>query len=93
MIVSEAAVLALLSAAVGMAIGWLASQLTGIYGLDYTGVDFAGVTILEPIRPKFRPLQYWLYPACLFLFTLLVSLYPALYAARMNPIKAMRKSL
>lgn len=93
MIVAEAAVLALLSAAVGMAIGWLASHLTGIYGLDYTGVDFAGVTILEPIRPKFRPLQYWLYPAALFIFTLIVSLYPALYAARMNPIKAMRKSL
>ena len=93
MIISEAAVLALLSAAAGMAIGWLASWLTGIHGLDYTGVDYAGVTILEPIRPEFRALQYWLYPAALFVFTLIVSLYPAVYAARMNPVKAMRKSL
>lgn len=93
MIISEAAVLALLSAAAGMAIGWLACYLTGIHGLDYTGVDYAGVTILEPIRPEFRALQYWLYPAALFVFTLIVSLYPAVYAARMNPVKAMRKSL
>jgi ABC-type lipoprotein release transport system permease subunit len=93
MIVSEAAVLALISAAVGMLIGWLASHITAVYGLDYTGVDYAGVTILEPLRPKFRALQYWLYPAALFVFTLIVSLYPALYAARMNPVKAMRKSL
>lgn len=93
MIICEAAVLALLSSAVGVFIGWLASHITGIYGLDYTGVDFAGVTILEPIRPMFRPLQYWLYPSALFVFTLIVSLYPAVYAARMNPVKAMRKSL
>lgn len=93
MIVSEAAVLSFLSSLVGIATGALSCWLVGINGLDYSGVDFAGVTILEPLRPLFRPLQYWLYPAALFIFTLLVSLYPAVYAARMNPVKAMRKSL
>ncbi len=93
MIVSEAAVLALISAAVGVMIGFAACRIVGVHGLDYTGVDFAGVTILEPIRPMFRALQYWLYPSALFVFTLLVSLYPAFYAARMNPVKAMRRSL
>ena len=93
MIVSEAAALGAISAAVGAALGWLSCRLVGIKGLDYTGVDFAGVSMIEPIRPMFRPEQYWLYPAALFLFTLIVSLYPAVYAARMNPVKAMRKSL
>lgn len=93
MIVGEAAVLALLSSAAGIAIGFAACRVVGIHGLDYTGVDFAGVTMLEPIRPVARALQYWLYPAALFVFTLLVSLYPAVYAARMNPVKAMRRSL
>ncbi|MDA8245058.1 MAG: ABC transporter permease [Elusimicrobia bacterium] len=93
MIVSEAGALALISSALGMAIGLLACRLVGIKGLDYTGVDYAGITMLEPIRPMFRWLQYWLYPAALFVFTLLVSLYPAVYAARMNPVKAMRRSL
>ncbi|MDA8131993.1 MAG: ABC transporter permease [Elusimicrobia bacterium] len=93
MIVSEAGALSLISSVVGMAIGLLACRLVGIHGLDYTGVDYAGITMLEPIRPMFRALQYWLYPAALFVFTLLVSLYPAVYAARMNPINAMRRSL
>ncbi|OGR43665.1 MAG: hypothetical protein A2X35_08360 [Elusimicrobia bacterium GWA2_61_42] len=93
MIASEAAMLGLLSAAAGAAIGWLSCVLVSIKGLDYTGVDFAGVAMVEPIRPMFRPEQYWLYPAALLLFTLIVSLYPAIYAARMNPVKAMRKSL
>lgn len=93
LIVSEAAALGLLSAGAGAALGWLACALVGINGLDYTGVDFAGVAMVEPIRPMFRLVQYWLYPSALFLFTLLVSLYPAVYAARMNPVKAMRKSL
>lgn len=93
MIISEAAVLSLISAAAGVAIGWLACRLVGIHGLDYTGVDFAGVTILEPIRPLYRARQYGLYPAALFVFTLAVSLYPALYAARMNAVNAMRRSL
>lgn len=93
MIISEAAVLSFISSLVGVAIGALSCWLVGINGLDYSGIDFAGVTILEPLRPLFRPLQYWLYPAALFVFTLLVSLYPAVYAARMNPVKAMRKSL
>ncbi|MDA8242842.1 MAG: ABC transporter permease [Elusimicrobia bacterium] len=93
MIVSEAGALSLISSVFGMAIGLLACRLVGINGLDYTGVDYAGITMLEPIRPMFRALQYWLYPAALFVFTLLVSLYPAVYAARMNPVKAMRRSL
>lgn len=93
LIVSEAAALGLFSAAAGAAIGWLSCALVGIKGLDYTGVDFAGVSMVEPIRPLLRPEQYWLYPAALLAFTLIVSLYPALYAARMNPVKAMRKSL
>lgn len=93
MIVGEAAVLALLSSAAGIAIGFAACRVVGIRGLDYTGVDFAGITMLEPIRPVARALQYWLYPSALFVFTLLVSLYPAVYAARMNPVKAMRRSL
>ncbi|MDT8285794.1 MAG: FtsX-like permease family protein [Elusimicrobiales bacterium] len=92
-IIGEAAVLGVISAAAGVLIGALASHLTALRGLDYSGVDYAGVTILEPLRPAFRAFQFWLYPSALFVFTLLVSLYPAVYAARMNPVEAMRKSL
>ncbi len=93
MVVSEAAVLSVLSSLLGMLTGYAACRIIGIHGLDYSGVDYAGITMLQPIRPVYRALQYWFYPSALFVFTLLVSLYPAVYAARMNPVKAMRRSL
>jgi ABC-type lipoprotein release transport system permease subunit len=36
--------------------------------------------------------QFIIYPVAAYIFTLIISLYPAAYAARLTPAKAMRKS-
>ena len=93
MILCEAGVLSLISIVIGALIGAAAISIFAAHGIDYTGVDFAGITFMEPIVPAHRLFQYTVYPAALFVFTLCVGLYPAVYAARLSPSKAMRRSL
>ena len=93
MIVLEAVMIALTSIALGSIIGFAAVHIVGINGLDYSGIEFAGATFLEPVIPVSRIFQYIIYPSALMIFTILISLYPAFYASKITPVKAMRKSL
>jgi ABC-type lipoprotein release transport system permease subunit len=92
LIVFEAGSLALVSIVMGIAIGLVATWLIGSIGIDYSGIEFGGVTIREPIYPTLKLRQFVLYPALVFVFTTLIGVFPAVRAARMSPAKAMRKS-
>jgi ABC-type lipoprotein release transport system permease subunit len=93
LIVLEAASLAVISCGIGGLLGLAVVALTGVVGIDYTGIEFAGVTFRRLLYPVLRTEQFTLYPLSVFLFTLVVSLYPALFAARLKPAEAMRRSL
>ena len=93
MILVETGTLALISIIIGTALGFAVSLYFSVHGIDYTGIEFAGVTFREPVFPVIKLHQYYKYPIYLFLFTLAVGLYPAVYAARMKPVDAMKKSL
>jgi ABC-type lipoprotein release transport system permease subunit len=92
-ILLEALSLAIISMIIGIAIGFVIMKYFSIYGIDYTGIEFAGVTITELIFPVFTLEQYTIYPLLTIIFSLMAALYPALYAARLTPAKAMRRSL
>jgi ABC-type lipoprotein release transport system permease subunit len=92
-ILFEAGVLAVISIIIGVAIGYGVCVIVGHYGLNFVGIEYAGVTFMEPLRPVIALYQYIKYPAALFIFTLFVGLYPAIYAALLNPVEAMRRSL
>jgi len=92
-IVFEAASLALISIAIGMLLGWAVTSLFMTLGIDYRGLEFSGVTIKDMIYPVMRGYQYTAYPAWLFAFTTLVGLYPAIYAARLKPARAMKRAM
>ncbi len=93
LVVAEAGALAVLSIAMGVVLGFAATALVSRTGINYTGVEFAGVTIRNLIYPVLTVRQFILYPLCVFLFTLLVGLYPAAYAARMSVAGAMKRTL
>jgi len=93
LIAFEAGSLALLSIAIGLFLGFVLTYITSKVGIDYTGIEFAGVTFRDLIYPVIKTSQFIEYPIWVFVFTIIAGIYPAVHAARMNPAKAMRRSL
>lgn len=92
LIIFEAGALAGLSIILGTVLGFLVTSITAKIGIDYTGIEFSGVTFRELLYPVLQADQFVIYPLAVFLFTVLMGLYPALFAAKMSPAKAMRRS-
>ncbi len=93
LILFEAAALAVLSIALGVILGFGITLASNISGIDYRGIEFAGVTFKELLHPVLTLKQFIVYPIALFLFTSFVAIYPAWYAARLAPAAVIRKSL
>jgi ABC-type lipoprotein release transport system permease subunit len=92
LILFEAGALALVSIVLGIALGYALTAITASTGIDYSGIEFAGVTFRELLYPVMETNQFARFPALVFIFTVVVGLYPAVYAARMTPAKALRRS-
>ncbi len=92
MILLEGGCLAIISIIIGSVTGFFFSWLFSVYGIDYRGIEFAGTTINELIYPVMNVRQYLLNPLYVLFFTLIAALYPAWYAARLTPAKAMKRS-
>ncbi len=93
LIVFEAASLAVYSSVIGLVLGAIIIYIGSINGMNLSGVEFAGATFTEEIKTVFRLRQFILHPALIFLFTVVVSLYPARYAGRMSITHALQKTL
>jgi ABC-type lipoprotein release transport system permease subunit len=89
----EATSLSLISIILGTLLGLIVISLLAYYGIDYKGIEFAGVTITELLYPELALKQFTLYPALIFIFSLTAAIYPAVFAAKMTPAKAMQRSM
>lgn len=92
LILFEAGALATLSGLLGSVLGLIIVYIFTQTGIDYTGIEFSGVTFRKLLYPVLHVNQFTIYPAAVFVFTLIAALYPAVYAARMKPAEAMRRS-
>lgn len=93
MILAEALCLGAASLVLGAPLALVLVATASYTGIDYRGVEMGGVTITEMLRPVLEARQFIVYPAALLVFTVLVACYPAWYAARVNPVQAMRRTL
>jgi ABC-type lipoprotein release transport system permease subunit len=92
LVILEALALGLIAVVLGCILGFGLTYLITVTGIDFGGIEYEGVTFRKTLTPAIHFQQFTLYPAALILFTALISLYPAAYAARLTPAKAMRKS-
>lgn len=93
MILAESFFLGVLSLGIAAIVTALAGVPLAIWGLDYSGVEFSDVTFLEPITYVPSLYQFTVLPAAALVFTVLVAIYPALYAGRLKVIDALRRTL
>lgn len=93
MILFEAILLGILGVLAGIALGSIGNIWLANVGIDYSNMEFSGAAIVEPIRPELHSIQYLHIPLVSLLLVLLSALYPARFASRIMPARALHKSL
>ncbi len=92
LIVIESGFIALLASVTGSIFAVILNIVfTKFNVFDFSGSEFMSVTITEKIDPVMTFYQYTAYPAALIIFTMIVGIYPAIHAARINPSEAIKK--
>ena len=92
LILFEAGALAIVSIVLGAILGFILTWIFTKVGIDYTDIEYVGVTMQELIYPVMTVEPFILYPIWVFIFTIITGLYPARYAAKIAPATAMRRS-
>lgn len=93
LILSECFSLGVLGSLLGILLGTCICYYLQRYGISYSGSEFSGVSLTEPIKPVFRLEQFTLIPLSVIGITILSGIYPAFYTAKIKASDAMRKSL
>ncbi|PTY36987.1 hypothetical protein BGP77_06800 [Saccharospirillum sp. MSK14-1] len=93
LILAEGLLLGVGAIVIGLVVGVLVTVLVAQIGIDYGGMEVAGVALNEVIRPQLNLSQLIILPIWVLALTLLACLYPAAHAARIVPARALHKSL
>jgi len=93
LIIYEAAFLGLISSIIGIIFGYLLSLYVQCVGIDYSGIELAGAAFSGKLYPVMEIRQFIVHPLLIFIFTILVSIYPSIHAGKINIADALRKSL
>lgn len=93
LVMFEAGALGIVSIILGLILGFVITLIFTKTGIDYRGIEFAGTTFKDMLYPEMSIWQFIIYPIGVFIFMLIVGLYPAFVAGRMSVADALRKSL
>lgn len=93
LILAEGILLGIAAILVGLVLGVLITLWVAHIGIDYGGLEVAGVALNEVIRPQLNISHLITLPIWVMALTLLACLYPAAHAARIVPAHALHKSL
>ncbi|MBW1713233.1 MAG: ABC transporter permease, partial [Deltaproteobacteria bacterium] len=90
LILAEAGSVGLVGAAIGLAVGVSATAFFGIYGINMGSVEAMGVSFRSAIYPHLKFIDAAVMVVVFLALTPLVALGPALKAAKVEPVRALR---
>ena len=93
LIVLESLLMAFISVAIGLVIAYFLGGYLESEGLNMGQMEVSGVVIPDRIKPQMAFNQFVEAASFLILLTMLTALYPALYAAKITPAEAVKRSL
>ena len=93
LVLLEAFWLGMSGVVIGSLLGWGVTAFFAHVGLSFGEFDISGIMFDRPIYPLADWSRLWFYPLATLLFTLAAGIYPGIHAGRLNPAKAIRKSL
>lgn len=93
LIVCEAALLAALSVTFGLIVGLGLNYYLSVHGLPMGNMEMSGIAIQENVFTSFTRAQFVDFPIFVVVLTMVASLYPARFAARIVPTEALHRSL
>lgn len=93
LIVCEAFLLAILGLIFGFIIGTPIIWYFSIHGIPFGDLQFQGLTIADKIKTVMTPAQFTIFPLWMIGLTLVASVYPAIFAAKIIPSRALQRAL
>lgn len=95
LIFTESFYLATIAAAIGLSLGGAIDWLLVTYGLDFSvngeGLSYGGVRLSARLYGVFEPSAALMSVVALYLMTALATIWPAIKAARIEPVEAMSR--
>jgi ABC-type lipoprotein release transport system permease subunit len=89
----ESAMLGLLGVFLGLLLGTSILLWFAHYGISYADMEINGISLVEPIKTIPRIEQFTIIPISIWIMTLISSIYPSIYAAKILIQQAMQKTL
>ena len=93
LVLTEAAMLALLGCVLGVTIGWATGSYFSDHGIPMGDYELSGIMLSNNILAVLKPYQFIEYPVYVILLTLVAAIYPARFASRVIPSEALHRSL
>lgn len=93
LVMFEALLLALMSCAVGLILGYFVTDYFSQYGIPMGKMEVSGVVIDGNMYTKPAAYQFITFPIYVTLLTLAAAIYPAFFASRIVPTQALQRAL
>jgi ABC-type lipoprotein release transport system permease subunit len=93
LILSEALMLAILGLIIGLTLGGLLTWYFSINGIPFGEFEFEGISLADRIKTVPDWSQFIIFPIWVVALTLVAGVYPAIFASRITPSRALQKAL
>jgi ABC-type lipoprotein release transport system permease subunit len=95
LVITESMLLATLATVIGVAVGGALDAYLVYVGVDFSvdgkGLNYMGITLDPVIKGRVRPNGIIITVVTVYIVTLLAAIWPAVRAARLEPVEAMRE--